>query len=84
MHISCNMGISVERKSCICMPKDSRQRFRIHSACKSVGGEGMAQVVKPDYRQTCIFKQDSHTVVSTVGRQRYRRVKRIFKHPLAV
>ena len=39
MHISCNMGISVERKSCICMPKDSRQRFRIHSACKSVGGE---------------------------------------------
>ena len=60
MHIRCDVGVGVEREACIGMPKDSRQRFRIHTACESVSGEGVSQIVEAYIGKPCFLEQLFH------------------------
>lgn len=46
MHIRCYMGVGVEGETCIGMPKNSRQRFGIHTACECMGGKGVPEIVE--------------------------------------
>ena len=60
MHIRCYMGVGVEREACIGMPKDSRQRFGIHTACERMGSEGVPEIVKAYIGKSCFLKQLFH------------------------
>ena len=60
MHIRCDVGVGVERETCIGMPKDSRQRFRIHAACKRMSCEGVPKVVEAYIGKPCFLEQLFH------------------------
>lgn len=64
MHIRCHVGVGVEREACIGMPKDSRQRFCIHTACECVGGEGVPLRYNKDKRKNPVFSRVSAFVVA--------------------
>ena len=42
LHIVRDMRIGIQRKAGICMPKNPRQRFRIHAGSQRVRGERMS------------------------------------------
>ena len=65
------------------MAQDTGQRFGIHTACESVGGEGMAQIMKADTGQPRPLEQRLHVAIGRIGVNRVFRLHRVGKYPLA-
>ena len=51
MHVARDMGVGIERETRIGVSENARQRFRVHSACQRVGGEGVPLRYNNDKRE---------------------------------
>lgn len=60
------MGIGIESKSCGEMAQHAGHRFNVHSVLEGDGGEGVAEVVESDLRDTCPLQHPLQHVVDTV------------------
>ena len=65
------------------MAQDTGQRFGIHTACESVGGEGMAQIMKADTGQSRPPEERFHVAICCVGIDGILRLHRVREDPLA-
>ena len=68
MHIRCDVGVGVQREAGVGMPQNPRQGFGIHAAGDGVGGEGVAQIMEADVRQSRFVQNRFHVRVGAVRR----------------
>ena len=79
--MACGVGVGVHGEAGFCMAQDTGQRFGIHATGQRVGGEGVAQIVKPKVRQV-VFRQDFFQLTVCGGRIHGRfRMEWIVKDP---
>ena len=64
------------------MPQDAGQRFGVHAAGESVGGEGVAQIVEADAGQPCPLEERFHVAISRIGIDGIFRLHRVWEYPL--
>ena len=76
------MGIGVQREGRIGVPQDAGQRFGVHAAGESVGGEGVAQIVEADAGQPCPLEERFHVAISRIGIDGIFRLHRVWEYPL--
>ena len=76
------MGVGIQREGRISVTQDARQRFGVHAAGESVGGEGVAQVVEADAGQPRPLEQRLHVAIRRVGINRVFRLHRVWEDPL--
>lgn len=61
------MGIGVQREGRIGVAQDAGQRFGVHAAGESVGGEGVTQIMKTDAGQARPLKERFHVAIGRIG-----------------
>ena len=77
------MGVGVQREGGVGVAQDARQRFGIHAAGESVGGEGVTQIMKADAGQTRPLEHCLHVAIGRIGIDWIFRLHRIREYPLA-
>ena len=77
------MGVGVQRETGIGMSQNPRQGFGVYTAGESVGGEGVAQIMKADAGLARPLEQCLHAAIRRVGIDRIFRLHRIWEDPLA-
>ena len=60
------MGIGVQGEACGEVPQHARHRLDIHSILEAEGGEGMAEIVESDLRDTSPFQYPLQHIVHAV------------------
>lgn len=73
MHLSFALGVGVT--------EDARERLGIHAAAHGVGGEGVAQIVKANVRQTCVFEDHLQPMIRCAGRRWFLQLQQAGEDP---
>ena len=62
----CYMGVGVQGKACGEVTQHAADRFDIHTVLQGDGGEGVTEVVDPDFRDTCPVQYTLQYIVHAV------------------
>ena len=76
------MGVGIQREGRISVTQDARQRFGVHAAGKSMGCEGVSQIMEADAGQPRSLEQRLHVAIRRVGINRVFRLHRVREDPL--
>lgn len=77
------MGVGVQRERRIGVTQDAGQRFGIYAAGESVGGEGVAQIMKADAGQSRPLKERLHAAIGRIGVDWIFRLHGVWENPFA-
>ncbi len=67
----------------VSVTENARERFGVHTASHGGGGEGVAQIVEADVRQTRPFENRLQPMISCAGRRRFLRLQQTREDPLS-
>ena len=76
------MGVGVQREGRIGVSQNAGQRFGVHAAGESVGGEGVTQIMKADAGQASPLEQSLHVAIGRIRIDGIFRLHRVWEDPL--
>ena len=76
------MGIGVQREAGVGVTEDTRESFCVYAAAHGMGGEGVAQIMEANVRQTCGLEDHLQPMVRRAGRCRLLRLQQAREDPL--
>ena len=65
------------------MTQDARQRFGVHATGKSMGCEGVSQIMEADAGQVCPLEERFHVAIRRIGIDGIFRLHGVWEYPLA-